>query len=67
VVISPDGKTLASTSLQEPVIRLYEVASGREIDRLEGHLAGVGCLAFDPEGHRLATGSYDTTVLVWEL
>jgi WD40 repeat protein len=67
VAFSPSGKTLASTSLEEPVIRLYEAASGREIDRLEGHLAGVGCLAFDPEGHRLATGSFDTTVLVWDL
>jgi WD40 repeat protein len=67
VVFSPDGKTLASASFQEPVVRLHEGARGREVDRLEGHRAGVCCLAFAPDGRRLATGSVDTTVLVWEL
>jgi WD40 repeat protein len=67
VAFSPDGKILASASLEDPVIRLHEVASGRTLDRLEGHRAGVGCLAFAPDGRRLATGSFDTTVVVWEL
>src|SRR5262249_20247891 len=40
---------------------------GRERVRLEGHQGPVSTVAFAPDGKQLATGSNDTTVLVWDL
>ena len=32
---------------------------------LTGHTDAVGVVAFSPDGHRLATGSYDHTIRLW--
>jgi RNA polymerase sigma factor (sigma-70 family) len=62
---SPDGRVLATGTGSE--VYLWEVATGRERCRLQGHEGGVEALAFAPDGNRLASASSDTTVLVWDL
>ena len=32
-----------------------------------GHKSGVTCLSFDQDGHRLASGSRDTNLIVWDV
>ena len=34
---------------------------------VEGHLDKVWSVVFSPDGSRLATGSYDATVRVWDV
>ena len=34
---------------------------------LKGHAAYVGSLAFSPDGSTLGSGSYDGTVLLWDV
>jgi WD40 repeat protein len=79
LAFSPDGRTLATSGRrrgldhrQDPepagrVIRLWEVASGRERRVLRGHGGQVHALAFFPGGRALASASGDSTVLGWDL
>ncbi len=66
VAFSPDGKTLASGAQERPV-RLWEVATGKERRRFEGHRDQVWSLAFSPDGKTLASGSRDNSILLWDL
>jgi WD40 repeat protein len=60
---SPDGRILAvaeaAVHTQDRQIGLWEVATGREVGRLEGHLGIVRAMAFSPDGRILATGADD--------
>jgi WD40 repeat protein len=63
---SPNGKLLVATTHNHG-IEVYTVDDGSELARWKGHHAMIYCLAFSPDGSRLASGSEDTTALVWDL
>ncbi len=68
VAFSADGKILASSSgLGYSAISLWDVGSGRELRRLEGHRGWVSALVFWPDGKRLASSSGDQTIRLWDL
>jgi RNA polymerase sigma factor (sigma-70 family) len=65
-ILSPDGRTLAVTYqrfdnttalLGNYAVRLWDVASGKELHDLPGHLDYVHAVAFSPDGRFLVTGS----------
>jgi uncharacterized delta-60 repeat protein len=66
VAYSPDGKAIA-TGTEDSMVRLWDVASGREIRRFTGNIAELFSVAFSPDGRFLASGSLDTTVDLWEV
>ena len=63
---SPDNR-LVATAADEPLVRLWDAATGGLILQFEGHAEGVYALSFSPDGKRLATGSTDETARVWNV
>jgi RNA polymerase sigma factor (sigma-70 family) len=63
--LAADGRTLAVGDSHD--VRLWDLATGRRTARLTGHRGDVRALVFSPDGTRLASGSEDTTALVWEV
>lgn len=66
VDFSPDGRLLASSSLDHTV-RLWDPDEGVELRALTGHEDSVECVRFSPDGALLASGSDDGTVFLWEV
>jgi WD40 repeat protein len=65
---SSDGRIIAvSAGEAHASIRLFDVSTGKELLRLQGHQAHVPSLAFSPDGKKLASGQWDTTSLVWDV
>jgi WD40 repeat protein len=65
VAYNPDGRSLASGSMDE-MIKLWDVATGKELATLHGHAGGVISVAFSPDGKMLASASEDKTIKLWE-
>ena len=68
LAVSPDGKYLLSGSNDFSAV-LWEIATGRQLRRFTGHLAGVVAVAFSPNVDRVLTaaGSPDNSAIVWEM
>jgi WD40 repeat protein len=64
VAFSADSKYLAGGSRE---IKVWEVATGRELGNLEGHRALVRGVAFHPSRPLLASCASDGSVRLWDL
>jgi WD40 repeat protein/serine/threonine protein kinase len=65
VAFGPDGNRIAAGGIDKTV-RMWDVQTGTEIMRLQGHEARVGCVRFSPDGTRVFSGSHDGTIKIWD-
>ncbi|AKE64099.1 tolB protein precursor, periplasmic protein [Microcystis aeruginosa NIES-2549] len=66
VVYSPDSRYLASGG-SDNTIKIWEVATGKQLRTLTGHSRGVESVVYSPDGRYLASGSADKTIKIWEV
>ena len=63
--LSPDGRTLAASNGVGQIM-IWDLAAGKIIQILQGHLGKLNALVFSRDGRHLASASNDTTVLIWD-
>ena len=62
---SPDSTRLAVAS--SIGIWLYDARTGQALDLLIGYTSSVSSVDFSPDGHTLASGSFDRTIRLWDV
>ncbi|HDP81110.1 MAG TPA: hypothetical protein ENN21_09755, partial [Spirochaetes bacterium] len=66
LAISPDNARVATNGPGFSIV-LWDLAAGKEVKRLRGHLSHINNLAFSADGRFLLSGSSDNTVRLWNL
>ncbi|KAH1253242.1 BEACH domain-containing protein B [Glycine max] len=64
---SPSENFLISCGNWENSFQVISLSDGRMVQSIRQHKDVVSCVAVTSDGSILATGSYDTTVMVWEV
>jgi WD40 repeat protein len=65
VAFHPDGSRLASASVDK-TIRIWNVADGKELHKLDGHPDDIYAVAYSPDSRRLASIGNAGNLFVWD-
>jgi len=68
VAVTQAPSAVAAAALGDSTVRLVDLRSGRAVNTLQGHSAGVMCLSWGEHGsQRLFSGGMDGTVRAWDV
>ncbi len=65
LAFSPNGETVI-TGLNDAIVRLWDVETGKQLHILQGHTGGIYSVAYSPDGKTVITGSEDKTARLWD-
>ncbi|MBA3751586.1 WD40 repeat domain-containing protein [Candidatus Dependentiae bacterium] len=66
VAWSPDSKT-ALTGSYDATARLWDIKTGKQLQKFSGHTKGITSVAWSPDGKIALTCSNDTTARLWDV
>jgi len=66
VAVTPDERRAVSAS-EDKTLKVWDLASGRELRTFTGHSGLVRAVAVTPDGQRAVSASHDQTLKVWDL
>jgi RNA polymerase sigma factor (sigma-70 family) len=67
LAFSPDGRTLATAGMRDHAIRLWEAATGKEVQPPAGHTGIVQSMQFAADGKTLFSLGADSRVVAWDV
>ncbi len=53
--------------MRDGTVRLWDADTGQHLRTITGHTDNVNSVAFSPDGEKIASGSWDGTVLLWDI
>ena len=66
VTFSPDGRYIAARHIYD-ALWIWDSRTHKLVAKLQGHIAGVSCIEFTPDGQGLMYGSDDWTIKYWDI
>jgi WD40 repeat protein len=66
MAVTPDGRLAISASADQ-TLKVWELATGRELHTLGGHAGGVYAVAVTPDGLLALSAEGDRTLRMWDL
>ncbi len=67
VALSPDRRTAATADSDPGLIHFWDLTTGKELRRCEGHVGTLGRIVFTPEGKGLVSTGVDGKVRLWDV
>ncbi len=67
ISMSPGASYIASCAGGDKTVKVFEIATGKQVRVLEGHSEAVRGVAWSPDGQFIVSGSSDMAACVWEV
>lgn len=64
-IVIAEGAIANSTGIEDPTVRFFDAATGKEVRSLKGHGGSDGSIAFSTDGEHIVTASRNGAARIW--